>query len=318
MILKNVSIVDIDLCDLTFSFHYPSEQIIALRSNKVILSFPVILREALNSTFKIISGFDRVKKAEQIGVDSISALIYSKEELSDLDSFLLNFYLEKKQKLFNPVEKGIILKKLLNFGISEKRLINEYLPILSLPSFKGCLNEHLILLEMKEDIKIAVANQFPLKVAIRLNDFKNEDALSLFYLLQELKPSLNKMNEIITMTYEISLREKIKIKNLINEKIFKEILKDESLSKTQKIQKIREELQKRRYPVLAKSRHEFRMALKLLHLPPSLKITHTNYFEDNILKLNAEFSSHYELKKLGNLILKLSEKKDLIKLLETI
>ncbi|MDY6863101.1 MAG: hypothetical protein SV062_08940 [Thermodesulfobacteriota bacterium] len=318
MILRNIKIDDINLSDYTFSFRYPIEQNSVFYFDDVILSFPVILRKVVDCPFQIISGFDRVDQIKQREKDEITALIYSKEELSDVNAFILNFYLEKNRKPLNSVEKGIIIKKLLHYGVSEKKMIDEYLPLLSLPSFKGCLDEHLIILEMPEDIKIAVAGEFPLKIAVKLNDFKNGDALCLFHLLYDLKPGINKMNEIITLTHEISQREKIEIKNLINERLFYNIINDENLSNPQKVEKIRGELQKRRYPVLTKTKNEFHETLELLHLPPSLKITHSPYFEDNTVKLNAQFSSPYELKKLGNLILKLSEEDLIKKLLETI
>ena len=120
-----------------------------------------------------------------------------------------------------------------------------------------------------------------------MNPIQRVDFARLF---EQLKLSLNKQKEIITLIGEIARREDISIRQVLACDTFQQILTDEDLDRGQKGRKIRSFLRQRRFPRIVKAEQNYHAHLKKLKLNPDIKLIPPKEFEGTTYTL--EFKLH--------------------------
>ena len=124
--------------------------------------------------------------------------------------------------------------------------------------------------------------------------FSREEKNLLFNLLSKLKYGVNRIKEVLTSIWEISRRDDVSIKNLIEELIRDQGINEDNIR--QKAEEIRRKLFKKRFPELSKTKKSWNMMVSKLDLPKGLFIEPPHNFEgDNIvIKIKASNINDYE------------------------
>jgi ParB-like chromosome segregation protein Spo0J len=317
-IFKQVLIKSIDLADRSFTFSYPLYfQKLSESIKQVGIISPVLLRGE-KPFFQVIDGLKRILISKENSCCQIEAFIYPEDSLNALESFHLAIQQNIHNRILNPIEKAIILDKLLTqFQLKPREVINHYMPLLDLPPAEKILKRYLSLTVLEEEIKLAITHdEFPLPLAWEIARFSPEERKALFQVAQKLKLGINKMREIIRYLEEISLRDEKPLSSLLFAEEIQKVMREEKMTLSQKGDKIRQILREKRYPKLDCLERKFSQALKKLGLPRTLKITHPPFFEGDKLTLEAQFNSPQALKELALIIQETANKKELDKLLE--
>jgi len=317
MILEEILLNTINFSDTEFLLSYSFQYDQIKESIKMVgLINPPILLKCKNK-FKIISGFKRIFALKKLNQKKINAFVITDDyppirllQMSILDNCLI--------RPFNPIEKSLIINKLKKY-INKDTIIKEYFRYIGLePSSKlYILYEPLINLEgeIKKSIAIGELSE---KSGFQILNFTKEDRLSLFHLLTQLKPSFSKQNEIIELIFEISKRENISIKDVIQSDEINTLLINSKLTTPQRLEKIREYLKKKRFPQLSKLEEEFETFKKKIGISPDIKFAHPTYFEGNTYELHLSFSKIAQLKKQINILNKIANSEDLKKIIKNL
>ncbi len=125
--------------------------------------------------------------------------------------------------------------------------------------------------------------------------FNSDVGISFANLFDDLKLSLNKQREIITLIKEISIRDDISIMEVLHGSDLLEIQNDNNLDRSQKSQKIRFYLKQRRYPEITTADKKFRQNIKELKLGNNTKLVPPSNFEGATYTLKLSFNNPDEL-----------------------
>ncbi|MBW2100874.1 MAG: hypothetical protein JRG68_09015 [Deltaproteobacteria bacterium] len=141
-----------------------------------------------------------------------------------------------------------------------------------------------------------LADSISMVMALELGKFERELGVAFANLFEDLKLSLSKQREIITLAQEISLRDDISIPDLFEENYLQETLSDEDLDRNQKAGRIRLYLKQRRFPSITAAEQRFEKYVKELKLDANTKLVPPRNFEGTLYSLSLSFKSLTELK----------------------
>ncbi len=119
------------------------------------------------------------------------------------------------------------------------------------------------------------------------NHKKAEEVLNILY-GAGLRPGINWRRELTELINDISMRDGISQLEVLQSRELREILEHKKLSGPQKLSRIKDILEEKRYPRYSKAKATFDRQLKELKLSSKLKVKHTPYFEDT--RLETEYS----------------------------
>ena len=141
-----------------------------------------------------------------------------------------------------------------------------------------------------------LSNTISLAMALELGRLQLEAGECLAKLFQTLTLSLNKQREILSLLKEISLREDISIRKVLENDNLQKILTNKNLDRNQKIREIRIYLKQRRFPVITAAEKEFEKHVKKLKLGSGTKLIPPDNFEGTTYTLKLFFKNLIELK----------------------
>jgi len=316
-VFKKVALRDIDLSDRQFIFSYPlSPERLYPSIKQIGLICPVLLRRE-TPPHQVIDGIQRLLALQDLSHEYTEAFVYPDSTLQPLDAFHLTLQQNLHNRTLNPLEKGLALQKLLNqFGIGREEVIRHYMPLLGLPPAEKVLEDYLSLNGLEEEIKLVlVREEFPLPLAHQLARFSPEDRMALFRLARELRLGLNKMRELLRYLEELSLRDAVPIHVLLESQDCQQIIRNQRLTRPQRVEGLRKLLKQKRYPRLSQLEQSYSQAIKRLDLPPHIKIIAPPYFEGEGLTLEARFTDASDLKEIALSLQKIADREEITQLL---
>ena len=143
-----------------------------------------------------------------------------------------------------------------------------------------------------------------------------DTAVEFARIFEQLKLSLNKQREIVTLIGEIARREDISIRQVLAFETFQHILTDENLDRGQKGRKIRSFLRQRRFPRIVKTEQNYNAHLKKLKLGQDIKLIPPKEFEGTTYTLNLNFTSLAHLKTIQSMLDKIIQHPSFGKIVE--
>jgi hypothetical protein len=155
----------------------------------------------------------------------------------------------------------------------------------------------------------------PLTIALELGSLDRDAALIFLNLFETLKPTLNHQKEMLTLTREISLAGKIPVFQLIRD-VTAGVMMDESLDRPPKIQKIRNDLQRLRYPEMVRFEKQFQERLLRLNLPEYIRLLPPANFEGTRFTLSLTFQDISQFKACMEVLNPLGHHPDFKKILD--
>ena len=289
-LLKTVPIQSINLEDKTFVTATGANTDLLQRSiEKAGLLNPPYLSHVLSGDYyRIVCGYLRIKACIALGWRELPARIIAPDS-DGKDIFLISLYDNLSHRAFNAIEQAAITIRLLK-NYQPEQVIKEYLPLLGLPPTAKTLDTMCSLAALEPEVQNAVVQgNLAEAVAIKLAHCNQEDRLSFFELFSQIHLSASKQEEIFASCLDIAVRNGISCKAVVRDEAIQEIVALDKLTVSQKGDRIRAVLKKRRSPHLSQSEEKFLHLSKKLHLPEGVQLSPPPFFEGGSFRLQIEF-----------------------------
>ena len=258
---------------------------------KIGLIYPPILAKK-NGRYIIVTGWKRISACKELSFKEIPVFIL--REMQDLSLFLIAFYENWTSRAFSVMEKAEILFKLGALGMKEEDVIRHFLPLLKLPPTRQILDEYRSISTLSQEIKVFVEKEeMPYSSLKQLVNFSSEEQKMMLPLILNL--GQNKQKEIMENLREISSRDSVSVKRILEADEIQKIFLSEQLSSIQKTEKFRLYLKKRRYPEFTEWQDSFRKAVRKIQGKENISIEPYPFWEDNEISVKFSFRSRDEL-----------------------
>lgn len=293
-----VDLVDIDDSPGPFcmSFGFELEPLIQSIKNVGMVNPPLLIQKK-SGAYTIIAGYRRIQALKFLDIKKTSCRILSESRVSELECFRLNLHDNLATRVFNEVEKGMVLSRLTSL-VAQDQILNRYMPLLGLPSHSEKLFFYLRLeKELEKEIKIHLAQgRMSLQVARLLLEIGGGERNGVFELISILNLNINYQKQLIDYIVDISNIKKISVSIFLTEKIFSDILQKENFNKPQKVKALFHSLRVLRFPTLVRAEENFSINVARLGFTKGVKVSAPPYFESPHFRLEILFRNGAELK----------------------
>jgi ParB family chromosome partitioning protein len=310
--IQKIPLDKIDLSDETFSVNFMPD-LRRLRSSieEVGLIQPVLLGEKVNG-YQIVCGFRRISVFQELKRAEIDSLVFKQGEMEDFQLFSLSFHENLTARGFNTVEKAIALDKLVRcFRVDPDVAVRTYLPLFSLESHEKILNTFLSLARMEDELKRYVLREEVSRSNIRkLSTLIPEDRKALLSFLPSLKLGENRLREVLNLLDEISRREGLAVKEILQKEDLQKVISQTDLTPSQRTERVKKVLMNLRYPRMHRWEEEFEKKRRALNLPPGLLLNPPPFFEGRGLKMEFQFETMEEYQGILSSLLRLVDNKE--------
>jgi ParB family transcriptional regulator, chromosome partitioning protein len=298
--LEQIPFNKIDSADKAFLITFlPDLEPLKASLKLVGLMEPLILREKANETYQIVCGFKRVEVLLLLAIKEAAALVYRQGELDNLQALLMTIGHNITRPL-NLVEKAQALEKLLAFGVSEREVIDRYLPLFGLQPSARILGQTADLLKVERGLlEYLVREGLSFSAAVRLLDLAQEEQRAILALFQALRPGENRVREIVSFLREISLRDGMPIPSLLARKDIVELRDDAKTPRLQRLEQLRRIIRQMRFPLLTATEQRFATYKQSLALPPQIAFHAPPFFEGEEFKMELRFKDFKTFRELA-------------------
>ncbi len=249
-----------------------------------------------NEGYEVISGFRRVRACRKLGWSCLDARVLSADTpaiecacLAIAENSMprpLNWL--EIARSFALLDKSGIIPESLSRTAAALRLPCHPEIIKKIRRISG-LSEYVQKCVLHETISFAMAQELANRSADEADCFAR--------LFEDLKLSLNKQRELLSLTDEISRREEISVMGVLNGQRFQEILQDDRLDRAQKAQQLRFCLKQRRFPNMTRTYENFNEHLQRLELTAGIELSPPGNFEGRDYTFSLVFHDLFQLKK---------------------
>ncbi|MEA3500151.1 MAG: ParB N-terminal domain-containing protein [Candidatus Marinimicrobia bacterium] len=275
-----------------FNYHYWNYQFHKLE-NSIInsgINNPITLLQKRNELIPV-HGFRRIEIAKKLNLSEIPVKIYSDEKSAEKlfkESVLENMINTE----LNIYEKCKIIQILnTHFSDHDKYYWQKLLELPLDKKFASTINS--ILQFPNEWIEFFINKNVPFKRIMTFSKIKNIELLSK---LLPLNIGLNKMEQMFQFLFEISQRDEINVKSILNNIDFEGILKAPNLKDKQDIVKVLyNKLYDLRYPLQSQYLKIIDEKVDKLKLPNNIKIRYDKTFERSGINFNINVNSKNDL-----------------------
>lgn len=316
--IQAIPLQQIDLSDETFSVNFtPDLRDLRASIEEVGVIQPALLREK-RDRYQIVSGFRRIWILKDLGRPELSARIIDEKELGELQLFSSALHENLTTRGFNAVEKAIALEKLIQkFQMDPGIVVKKYLPLFNLESDEKILKTYLSLAQMEEEIKRYVLREEVSRTHIRrLATYSAEDRMALFALFSPLKLSENRLREIFSLLDEISKRDRLSVREIVDRPEIQAILSYKELTASQRTERVKKILMDLRYPKLHELEERFEKQKRDLDLPPKVFLFHSPFFEGKGLKIEFQFETAEQFQSILASLNGLADRKEFLEMMQ--
>ena len=288
--LEQIPLTRIDGKDTTFLITFLPDLDPLMASIQLVgLLEPLILRKKTDKTYQIVCGFKRAEALRRLAIAEAAAFVYDRGELDDFQALLLTIG-HNITRILNLIEKAQALKKLLAFGVSEREVIDRFLPLFALQPSLRILRQTTALLSLERRVlEYLVKEDLSVSAAVCFLDFDQEGQESILPLLEALRPGENRIKEIIAFLREISLRDGVPISSLLARDDIIEILGDSQNPRPQRLEQLRRIIKQMRFPLLTAMEQRFAAYKQSLSLPPQVSFHPPPFFEGEEFRMELRF-----------------------------
>jgi ParB family chromosome partitioning protein len=259
---------------------------------RIGLTSPPLLRKE-GRAWTIVSGWKRVLACRALGLKEIAALIT--EEKNDKRLFPRALEENVAVRALGTPEKAEVILKLGGLGISDRKILRTFFPLLGLPAAADHLDTILALAAAEDGVKrLAEEKNLPLPMVRALLRFRPAERRRLLPLLGPL--GRNKLKEFLDDLWEVGQRDSVPARRILQRKEIRRALAPTGLSLLQKAERVRSVLKRMRYPRLSAREEAFAAALRRIAWPKDVAIQHAPFFEDDHVMVSFRFKNLAELK----------------------
>jgi ParB/RepB/Spo0J family partition protein len=266
------------------------------------------------SGYKVVSGFRRINACRKLGWDGIAARILEPEP-EHLDSLCLAIMENALHRPLNLIETSRAFQKL-SYFLNNNKKVAETASICGLTANDAVIDKIKGLCLLPRPIQNAILKDaISLTMANLLATLESDIAVDLARLFEQLKLSLNKQKELVTLLGEIACREDISIRQVLAHESIQNIIKNDEIDRGLKGRQIRCLLRRRRFPRIVKAEQDYNHHLKQLKLGHDINLIPPKAFEGAIYTLKLNFTSLAHLKALQGILNKIIQHPSLAKIL---
>lgn len=246
-------------------------------------------------SFIIVCGFRRIASYRDIGIPDIEAKILE-PDTTGLDCIKFAITDNALQRPLNLIEMSRAFHKLSEFFKNGHHDLYKVAAPLGLPENPSVIKKIKKLCLLPQIIQNGIlSNTISLPVALEMGKLEPDEGIEFARLFENLKLSLNKQREIITLIREITFREDMSILQVFQEPSFQDILSNKESDRNQKTRALRFYLKQRRFPSITYAEQTYEKHLKSLNIGNSAKLIPPNNFEGTTYALNLRFQNLEEL-----------------------
>jgi len=258
---------------------------------------PPILFQQTASVYAVVSGYRRIQACRKLGCPDLFARILD-SNADPLDCLRLAIAENALQRQLNLIEMSRAIQKLSSFFDGTVQMA-ETAATLGLPANPSVLNKIKDLCLLPWPVQQSILNDaISLSMAGELGKIDPDSAVDFARLWDDLKFSLSKQKEILTLVIEIARREDKTIRQVLNDPKLNRIIDDETLDRTQKGRCIRALLRQWRYPRISEAEKNYGRHLKQLKLGDEIKLIPPKDFEGTAYTLSLNFTDPAHLDEL--------------------
>jgi ParB-like chromosome segregation protein Spo0J len=299
---SEVRIDHIDFNDRSYIFTYdpPLSPLITSIKQIGIVNAPV-LEQKSEATYRIVAGLKRILAFKQLKENKLRATIHHSETGEpDYRMFLFTLYENLGTRTLNVIEKANVLYKLSHrYHISKDTIIKKFLPLLDLGENPQVIDRYLKLVELEDYLKLSILEDFiSIDMAVSMQNLSQPERQVIFQLFQELKLGKNQQKEFFRLLQDLSASSKQPVAMILSAEPIKAILSDDRLTSGQKMNKIKENLLKLRYPRFSKTEDAFGKLKRELRLPPGISFHPPPFFEGNNYRIDFSFKNAADFEKI--------------------
>ena len=248
-----------------------------------------------DNTLLVLDGYERLKVAQELGLQSLWCHVYDREHLTAGNAFLLCLELNRHSRNFNLVEKAQLLQTA-HKVFTGTTIPKAFWVLVEVTQNIRAMHQLQDLLKLPQTVqKYAVNNSTPLSTILHFLRFKPDEIDKVASQLFILPINQNKLAEIVTMLLDIAKRED-KTVYAVLEEILPEL--ELEFSPLQKEQKLRQVLQKRRNPHYEQRLEEFEGRVRKLKFHHNTKVTPAPFFEDDYVEVTTKIRSEEDVQQL--------------------
>lgn len=247
--------------------------------------------------YRIVVGFKRLLALNALKIDKIDAFVFEEQD-SKLDLFLLAVREHLSHSKLDPIELSLFIKKLRdNFSIERDEIIKTYLPLVGYGRnprvFELYSRLHLLPDEWRQLIR---DEQTPVDLANELIDRSEEDRAVFLILFTTLRLGKNRQREFVLLFSDVARLLKQSVQQLVDSPSIQDILAEEKLTPSQKVDRLKSWLWRQRYPRYADAQEAFESLLKKQRFPEGLFIQPPPYFEGERFSAAFQFATEEEFR----------------------
>jgi ParB-like chromosome segregation protein Spo0J len=296
--VTSVPLNRIDTADATYHITTRTDvdDLLASIRNVGLLNLPILM--ANGGSFIVVSGFRRIAACGRLDTSEIRARVLE-SDLNPLECLRIAIADNAFQRPLDLLETSRALHRL-SLHFQSVRRLAESTASLGLPSNPSVIKKIRDLCLLPESLQSAIMDDaISLSMAMELKDLPLACAEAFAQLFVELKLSLNKQREIVTLVKDIARREGISEQTLLEERQLEDVVLNRDRDRGLRTREIRKYLRQRRYPQIIKAETQFENQRKQLNLGNDIKLISPKNFEGTTYAINMTFSSIAQLESLS-------------------
>ena len=314
--LHKVSLSQLDVMDEKFRISTQlADESLKNSIREIGLVNPPLLQLRGDQRLRIVLGFRRIQALQAISISEIDAFVVQGEP-TDSELFRFALKAETSERTFSEVEiSGIIHKLRKTFQITESEIVTVFFPLMGLGKNPKILELYGPLYYLEPEIQLAVdRNDLSVEVAAAIAKVEPKDRLAFFNLIQNLRLGKNRQRVFWALLTDIARIEKRNVNEILLDAEFTKIISAEKLTPNQKVELVKSELWRRRYPRYSAVESEFQQMLKEMKLPPQMSLRPPAFFEGEDFQVSFSFKNPEEFKARVKLLQRLQDSEHIQKL----
>ncbi|MFO8112980.1 MAG: ParB/RepB/Spo0J family partition protein [Desulfosalsimonadaceae bacterium] len=279
-----------------------------------LINFP-ILEEKAPETYRIICGFKRVIACRRLLVSSIPCRVVH-SACGKIECLKLAVTDNKMTAGPGLIEEARALTKLRSLCESDDELLR-IARILGMNANMSLVEKYGMLCRLPEHLlQLVEEDVTSMKVAIELFMLDSNTADAIAGLFESLRPTASHQKELISSLRAISALRGTPVAELLAAQPLSGIITKENLDRKARIQLLRSEIRKMRYPHITRFEAFFLQNLKNMGLPKGVSLHAPRDFESPVYTFAVDFKNTDELMNKADLLKELSGRKELTSILK--
>jgi ParB-like chromosome segregation protein Spo0J len=304
--IKNIDLSQVDFNDLSYSIApIPESEIDSTLKASIArhgILHPPIVREINSVSYTIIAGRKRLLAWRSLAKEKTCHCLVISRQIPEFEVFHILLAEIQLVRQLTMVEKALFLQKIAAVA-EEKQIVKEFLPRLNLAQDPSVMKQTLRLLELEAPILKGIHQGYVNETVAR--DFVSlplQDRSILFEIVASLRLSLSNQKKLLQICRELASRENksitaLQLASRENKSItallatpeVHAILHHPEANPPQKTKNLMIWLARRHKSRSIHAEEEFNRFINEIRLPRNVSVTHTPFFEDDVVTLSITF-----------------------------